>query len=172
MKIIIEGPNNVGKSTLIKKLLERETFKNYEVEHLSNKTPNTSEFHRDLLNMPQDMIFDRFFIGETVYPHIYDRDPKLTIDDILSMCVDFIGNYIIIILDADFEFIIQSNKNKSEEFNYEEVLKEKIGFYTTRKILEEHKLPVFFYKNHKDGEKDYEEFISKIENIVKDMERM
>lgn len=166
MKIVIEGPNNVGKSTFIKNLLKRDTFKNYEVEHLSHLTPNDYQFHKDLLDLPQDMIFDRFYLGEIIYSEIYGRKPKLTQNKLAELCNQYKDKTIIIVLDADYEFIIRSNKNKNEDFNYEEVKKEKAGFYNIRKFLELKGIEVYYYKNHKEGEEDYNNFIDKIESIV------
>lgn len=170
MKIIIEGPNNVGKSTFIKKLLERPTFKHYEVEHLSHKTPNDYNFHKDLLDLPQDMIFDRFYLGEVIYSEIYGRKPKLDTNSIIKLGQIYKESSLIIILDADYEFIIQSNINKGESFNYDEVKLEKAGFYNMRKLLESKGLSIYYYKNHKEGEADYNKFIDMIENLVIDKE--
>lgn len=166
MKIVVEGPNNVGKSTFIKKLMERDTFKDYEVEHLSHLTPNDYQFHKDLLDLPQDMIFDRFYLGEIIYSDIYNRKPKLSQSKLIDLCKEYKDRTIIIILDADYEFIIRSNKNKNETFNYEEVKKEKAGFYNIKKLLQSKGIQVFYYKNHKENEEEYADFIDKIEAEV------
>ena len=49
-KIVVEGPNNVGKSTFISKLKELDEFKDWEVIHCTNKTPNTYEYFYELFS--------------------------------------------------------------------------------------------------------------------------
>lgn len=169
MKIVIEGPNNVGKSTFIKNLLKRDTFKDFEVEHLSHLTPNDFEFHRDLLDLPQNMLFDRFYLGEIIYSEIYGRKPKLTKTQLYDLCKEFKRETIIVILDADYEFIVRSNKNKGEEFNYKEVKAEKEGFYNIRKFLKSKGIKVYYYKNHKEGEEDYKAFIDMLEDAARSL---
>lgn len=166
MKIAIEGPNNVGKSTFIKMLKERTSFKDYEVEHLSHLTPNDYKFHDDLLNTDGDMIFDRFFLGELVYPNIYNRESKLNVSDVIKICKNHKDDLIIVSLDADYEFIIQANNNKKEFFNYEEVKKEKSGFKNAVKALKDQKISILSYKNHRVDNDDLEKFIDLVESLV------
>ena len=70
MKLLIEGVDNIGKSTIIRNItafLDR-TGLPYEVYHCSNTTSWPEYF--ELLNSDKTIIFDRSHIGEYVYgPH-------------------------------------------------------------------------------------------------------
>lgn len=171
MKIIIEGPNNVGKTTLIKNILKMKKFKDFEIEHLSGRTPNTKEFHEDLLKLPQNMIFDRFFIGELIYPEIFNRKSNITEKQVIDLCKKYKNQILIIFIDADYEFIIRSNKNKNEQFNYEEVKKEKEGFYKYKNIFNKIKgLKIISFKNSKENEIEYKEFLNQIDLLGENYE--
>ena len=90
--IIVEGPNCCGKSYFIRTLLSQEQFKDYEVEHLSGHCPNTKEFHEDLLNYDRPMLFDRFCIGETIYPYIFNRVPKMSHKEVFTLLEKYANN--------------------------------------------------------------------------------
>ena len=125
MKLIIEGPNNVGKSTLIHVITEIFSTYEFEVEHLSNLTPNSTEFHKDLLNAPKNVIFDRFCLSEIVYAPIFGRKPKFTLEESISIVDEFKDDTIVVLVDADYEFIVKAYKNKQEDFDYDFVKAEK-----------------------------------------------
>lgn len=168
MKIIIEGPNNVGKSTLIKNLLKLKELKHYEIEHLSGKTPNTKSFHEDLIKMPQDMIFDRFFVGELIYPQLYKRKANITLKEVINLCNKYKKEIMIIFIDADYEFIIRSNINKKEQFNYDEVKFEKEQFYKYKNELKKLKnVKIFSLKNSKENDEAYNEFLKLIQKNIR-----
>ncbi len=69
MNIIIEGPDGVGKSTLVKKLKE---YYNIDSIRLSYKDPKDYNFYSRILEKT-DCIFDRQFISEIVYSPIFGR---------------------------------------------------------------------------------------------------
>jgi thymidylate kinase len=125
-KIVIEGPNNVGKSSLIEELRK---YLNWEVEHVSSSCPNDFKFYDDLLSCDEPLIFDRLHLGEMVYPEIYNRKNNLSENEFDELCEKHCEHTLTVVLDADFEFIIMANVLKDEHFNYNEVWQEKKGFY-------------------------------------------
>lgn len=78
MNIIIEGPDGVGKSTLVKKLKE---YYNIDSIRLSYKDPKDLNFYSRLLEKT-DCIFDRQFLSEIVYSPIFGRVCQLTEEDV------------------------------------------------------------------------------------------
>lgn len=158
--IIVEGPDCCGKSYLIRTILSQNKFKNYEVEHLSGVCPNTKDFHEDLLNYDRPMLFDRFFIGETIYPYIFNREPKMTKDEMIELCNKYKDKIVIIFIDADYDFIIKAHKIKGETFNYEETKQVKKDFYDRYKELKQIKgLQIFRFKNYKEDKPEFDKFI-------------
>ena len=125
-KIIIEGPNNVGKSTLIEEL---QKYLHWEVEHVTSVCPNDYTFYDDLLSCEEPLIFDRLHLGEMVYPEIFNRKQKLSESEFDDICEKHCEHTLTVILDADFDFIITANALKNEKFKYSEVWQEKKGFY-------------------------------------------
>lgn len=150
MKIVIEGPNNVGKSTFIARLKECEEFKNFEIEHVDSHCPNDYEFHETLLNMPQDMIFDRFYIGETIYPALFNRESKMSIKQLIDICKQHNDDTIIFVIDADCGFIDRAYMKKDEQVDWKFVYKEKQMFEERYKTLRASGINIFKVKNHFD----------------------
>lgn len=165
--IIVEGPDCCGKSYLIRTILAQEKFKDYEVEHLSGVCPNTKEFHEYLLNYDRPMLFDRFFIGETIYPFIFNREPKMSLEDMLELCNKYKDNIVVIFIDADYDFMIRAHKAKNEEFNYEQAKYAKDKFYERYKQLKEISgLQVFRFKNYKEDKPEFDAFIEKLNKEI------
>ena len=88
MNVIIEGPDATGKTTLTNKLVNKY---NMTPMHLNSSTPNDYDFHNKLLNK-NNMVYDRFFMGELVYPQIYHRKPKLTFNESLELMKKIVKN--------------------------------------------------------------------------------
>lgn len=126
-KIVIEGPNNVGKSTLIKAI--QKMFPEYEVEHVTEKCPNTYSFYNSLLSTEEPMIFDRLHLGEMVYPGLFERESNLTGKEFEELCRNHGNHTLIVLLDADYDFIIRACENKNEYFDFPLVEEEKFRFY-------------------------------------------
>ena len=82
MKIILEGPDGAGKTTLANQLMEKYGAKYF---HSSSKTENTQDYHIDLLFNEGNVVYDRFFIGEYVYSAVFDRQCKLNNHDLLFL---------------------------------------------------------------------------------------
>lgn len=66
-----------GKSTLAKYLANK--F-NLEILHSSSETKNDLDYHIELIEK-DNIVLDRANLGEIVYPLIYGREPKMTLDE-------------------------------------------------------------------------------------------
>lgn len=102
MNIIIEGPDGVGKTTLVRKLKEHY---NIDSIRLSYKDPKDYNFYSTILEKT-DCIFDRQFLSELVYPDIFNRECQLSFIDVcrlLTLCED--KKIKIFILDVETDII-------------------------------------------------------------------
>lgn len=101
MKIIVEGPDGVGKSTLVNYIANKY---NLSIYHSSSETKNDLEYHEDLISK-DNVILDRANLGEIVYPLVYNRETKMDWDkqiDFMNECQDEEIIYIIMYA-SDFE---------------------------------------------------------------------
>lgn len=113
MNIILEGPDAVGKTTFAELL--RDNY-NMEIVHFPSAT---CQEHLDAL-YKDNTIFDRFHIGELVYPEIYGREPKLDFDEANSKIMRAIvdnNDILIIYITSDLEILIQRLIERGE-YNY------------------------------------------------------
>lgn len=113
MNIILEGPDAVGKTTLAEKI---SSYTNMDIVHFPSAT---TQEHLDALSKG-NTIFDRFHIGELVYPEIYGREPKLDFKDanekIMKSIVDN-GDIIIVFITSNLD-ILRERLIERGEFNY------------------------------------------------------
>jgi broad-specificity NMP kinase len=119
MKIIIEGADGTGKTTLIKKIIQKFNIKSY--IHINRHDPNTYNFYYETVKK-NDVIFDRHLIGEMIYPKVFNRKANLnkqTFEMLLKHIED--EKCIIIILYTNNENLISRLKFKTDE--YDEVIK-------------------------------------------------
>jgi thymidylate kinase len=117
MRIILEGCDGTGKTTLAKKLQER-----YGIDyvHVNRQDPTSYEFYNQTLSKT-DVIWDRHFIGEMIYPTVFKRKPNLRMADFESLLTKARQEKVVIlILTAGEEQLIASSKKRPE---YEEVVK-------------------------------------------------
>ena len=89
--IILEGPDATGKTTLAEKL------KKYTGADIVHFPSATYEEHIDALYRG-NTIFDRFHIGELVYPEIYGREPKLDFDEANKIMRSIVDNNDILVV--------------------------------------------------------------------------
>lgn len=73
MRIIIEGADLTGKTTAVNTIVEH--F-NLEKQHVTSKDENTFEFYLKTM-LKENIVFDRHFIGEMIYPSIFKRKGNL-----------------------------------------------------------------------------------------------
>lgn len=74
MKIILEGADGTGKTTLAKILADKYGL---EVCHCTQYDPADFYFYKETLRK-ENCIWDRHTIGELIYPLVFDREAKIT----------------------------------------------------------------------------------------------
>jgi len=75
--IVIEGCDLCGKSTLVKRLSEKY---NLDIMHCTSHDPKDYTFYFNLLRK-KNVVYDREWIGELIYPEIYMRISQLSIPE-------------------------------------------------------------------------------------------
>jgi len=95
MKIIVDGNDGVGKTTLAKKLQEYFNIKSY--MHLSAKDPRNFNFYYHIL-FKEDIIFDRSFMDEIIYSKVLKRTCMLTEYEDVTLHDTVKNNKIIVII--------------------------------------------------------------------------
>jgi len=77
MKIILEGCDGTGKTTLAKILADRYGL---DVCHCTQDDPGDYEFYRQTLRK-ENVIWDRHTLGELIYPKVFGRKQKIGTED-------------------------------------------------------------------------------------------
>jgi hypothetical protein len=77
---------------------------------------------------------------------------------------------IVVLVDADYEFIVKAYKSKDEDFDYDFVKAEKEGFLALKKALKEAGIPFVTYKNYKENKHEYNKFLGNLNNLLHEME--
>lgn len=124
MNIILEGPDGIGKTTLANKLV---TNYNMNYNHFPSET---LENHLNALYQG-NTVFDRFHIGELVYPEIYGREPKFDFNGgnkIMRAIVDN-NDLLIIFITSDIN-ILKDRLIQREEYNYLEEIEQQNQLFT------------------------------------------
>jgi thymidylate kinase len=135
-RFIIEGCDGVGKSTLAKKIAEA-----YGIDyvHVGTEDPSDWKFYFETLRKA-NVIFDRHFIGERVYPKFFGRRQlvgKYRFKQLLQHAREL--GYIVIILTANDEVLTAHNENDTFEAvrnNYKKINKKFV------KIAQEYDIPL------------------------------
>lgn len=112
MKIIIEGCDGTGKTTLCKQLAEK-----YKLDsmHITSKDPNDFAFYQQLIRK-ENVVYDRNVIGEMIYPKIFDRKQNLTLVDYLYLTEKAIEQgVIILVLTTDSDEIYRRLDERGNE---------------------------------------------------------
>lgn len=77
MKIILEGADGTGKTTLAKILANRYGL---DICHCTQDDPSDYIFYRETLRK-NNVVWDRHTLGELVYPQIFDRRQEISPED-------------------------------------------------------------------------------------------
>lgn len=121
MRIIVDGNDGVGKTTVAKTL--KEVFNITSYIHLSYKDPSDFNFYNRILEK-DNVIFDRSFLDELIYADVLGRKSNITPKQTQELAVKA--------KELGFLFIIchTSNKNYSND-EHEEIIKneDKIDSY-------------------------------------------
>lgn len=116
MRIILEGCDGTGKSTLAKKLQQH-----YGIDyvHVTRGDPTTFGFYFNTLDKVK-IVWDRHFIGEMIYPAVFGRMQRLTQRD-FEILLDKarVENVVILVLTVDPQQLMINNDRPE----YEEVKK-------------------------------------------------
>lgn len=112
MKIILEGCDGTGKTTLAKLLAEKY---NLDICHCTQYDPADYDFYRETVRK-ENIIWDRHTIGELIYPKVFDREPQISPED-ARLVIEYakIANAKIYILTANIEKIKSRLSTRGEE---------------------------------------------------------
>lgn len=141
MKLIVDGCDLVGKSTLIKKLREKYNNDRISYLHFSYRDRTDYDFYNTMLDK-ENFIADRHFIDEMIYPEIFNREGQLSELDFLKLLDKCNKEDIkIIILTISQDELLRRSREREEEKEIQENL-----LKINRKFVElaiEHELPIF-----------------------------
>lgn len=117
IRIIIEGVDGSGKSTLITELVELTSF---DVIHCTDKAEDKSlKAHKQLLTDNFETIFDRHFLSELIYPTIFEREPQISAKEAANFITElYEWDTVLIILLPSFEFVkhnLEARKNEPKK---------------------------------------------------------
>lgn len=143
MNIIIEGPDAAGKTTLAEKIKAKYPFMQY--VHSTANTPNDYDYHSYLLTKCNG-IYDRFFMGELVYPEIYGRPAKLSLAEARQLMNEIIDNTdIFIVMYASNIDTLKERLIARNELNYlDEIEKQNILFKSYGQVFNAYGYRRFF----------------------------
>ena len=130
MKIILEGCDGTGKTTLAKLLADKYKL---DVCHCTQYDPKDFEFYKQTARK-DNVVWDRHTIGELVYPFVFDRRPKISPQDVLLiLAYAREAGVKIFILTTEIEEIkrrVKSRGNEDERIlNKLEWIDERFRFY-------------------------------------------
>ena len=123
MNVILSGPDSCGKTTLGEKLRDKYNMK---IIHSTATTRNTLEYHLDLLDYHDNTIFDRFSVGEMIFPKIYGRPAMLTEEEFFKTLrrVEDNNDIYIIFTCSDVEILKQRLIERGEEDYLAEIVQQ------------------------------------------------
>lgn len=120
MKIILEGVDGAGKTTLAKILAERYGL---DICHCTQYDAADYDFYRQTVRK-ENVVWDRHTIGELIYPTIFDRKQQISTEDV-RLVIHYAkeAGAKIFVLTADMDVIYRRlNERGNEDFRiYENV---------------------------------------------------
>lgn len=115
MRIIIEGPDGVGKTTVVQALADAYGCDILHHTELGSKRP--LDYHKKA--QLGNMIFDRSFLSEIAYSIVFNRECNLTPTQVEELMRDYKTNcWQIVILDADTDTIVKRLNLRADEAEY------------------------------------------------------
>lgn len=120
-KIILEGVDGAGKSTIANRIMNDNPELNYKIVHCTRHTPNTKEWFRELILSEDNIIFDRAMYGQFVYQTKEERKERgqLTVEDLYYL-EEFMRDYGVEVwyVHADLNTCLVNCKKDSEDSYY------------------------------------------------------
>lgn len=120
MKIILEGVDGAGKTTLAKILAEKYGL---DICHCTQYDAADYDFYRQTVRK-ENVVWDRHTIGELIYPTIFDRKQQISTEDV-RLVIHYAkeAGAKIFVLTADIDVIYRRlNERGNEDFRiYENV---------------------------------------------------
>lgn len=120
MKVILEGVDGAGKTTLAKILAEKYGL---DICHCTQYDAADYDFYRQTLRK-ENVVWDRHTIGELIYPTIFDRERQISTED-ARLVIHYAkeAGAKIFVLTADMDVIYRRlNERGNEDFRiYENV---------------------------------------------------
>ena len=104
MRIILEGADGVGKTTLAKILADKY---NLDICHCTQYDPADYNFYKESVRK-NDVIWDRHTLGELIYPTIFKRKQQITTENamlVIRYALEFDAK--VFVLTTDLETIKQ-----------------------------------------------------------------
>lgn len=117
MKIYLDGCDGTGKSTLAKYLSQR--FK-LDIFCLTKDSEKSIDRYKHLAKI-ENVVHDRTFLSEVVYPIVFGRENWLSEDDICDLLHEAFNDGIIVICTASISVIRQRILDR-HEFEFQEVM--------------------------------------------------
>lgn len=112
MKIILEGVDGAGKTTLAKILAEKYGL---DICHCTQHDAADYDFYRQTLRK-ENVVWDRHTLGELIYPKIFDRKPQIGTEDArLVMHYAKEENVKVLVLTADMATIYERLNARGDE---------------------------------------------------------
>lgn len=112
MRVILEGCDGTGKTTLAKILAEKYGL---DICHCTQHDAADYDFYRQTLRK-ENVVWDRHTLGELIYPEIFGRAPRIGTEDArLLMHSAKLGDVKIFVLTADIDIIHKRLLNRGNE---------------------------------------------------------
>lgn len=101
MNIVLEGAKGTGKSTLARHFIN----KGFDYHHSTSQNKNDFNYHMNLLKK-DNMVLDRFSLGEMIYPKIYNREGKINLKEFVETFSDENTVYVILFTEDNYDYIL------------------------------------------------------------------
>lgn len=131
MKIAFEGPKGTGKTTAINSIV-KSLNEDYKVIHMTKEDDNSFFGYKRLLD-DENVIFDRYALGELVYPFIYKRVPQMGPMEVLALAKDV--DYLFISYSSDPVLLIDRVLDRDSEIE-EGIIESNLQFQALAEMLQ------------------------------------
>lgn len=102
MNIVLEGAKGTGKSTLAKHFID----KGFNYHHSTSQNENDFDYHMNLLKK-DNMILDRFSLGEMIYPKVYCREGKINLKEFIETFSDENTIYVVLFTEDCYDYVLE-----------------------------------------------------------------